>query len=124
MACESLKTKAYFAADDTQVTFSYFIKYTFIRYDEIERLLIERHHNERRVKGGTERCYVETIKIITTDGKTYQFSAKMDIDYDKVAANPAYLTEQFENSQFSRLKRHIEDSLNSNIMFPQQKNYI
>jgi hypothetical protein len=33
----------------------------------------------------------------------------MDIDYEKVARNPASLTAQFENSQFSRLKMYIEE---------------
>ena len=119
MACESLKSKARLEADDTQVKFSSFGNTTVIGYDEIEKLLIERRHNVRSIKGVTNRCYFETIKIITSNGNTYHFSAKMDIDYDEVAANPAQLTKQFENSPFSHLIHYIEDSLNSNIMFPQ-----
>ncbi|MCR5540902.1 MAG: hypothetical protein K6F71_08840 [Ruminococcus sp.] len=115
---------ASFEADDTQVTFSYFGKYTVISYDEIENLLTERRHNELRTKSGIQRCYVDTLKIITSDGDTYCFSAKMDIDYDKIAMNPAYLNEQFENSQFSRLKHYIEDNLDTNKKISRLKSYV
>ena len=99
---------ASFEADDTQVTFSYFGKDTVISYDEIENLLIERRHNELRTKSGIQRCYVETLTINTKE-KTYVFSAKMDIDYDEVAKYPSLMTKQFKKSQFSRLKRYIEE---------------
>ena len=98
---------ASFEADDTQVTFSYFGKDTVISYYEIENLLIERRHNELRTKSGIQRCYVETLTIRTTE-RVYSYSAEMDIDYDAVAKDPALLTEQFENSKFSQLKRYIE----------------
>ena len=114
---------ASFEADDTQVTFSYFGKDTVISYDEIENLLIERRHNELRTKSGIQRCYVETLTI-TTAVRTYSFSAEMDIDYDKVAQDPASMTAQFENSAFSRLKCYIEDKQNANRKFSLFKNYI
>jgi hypothetical protein len=99
---------ASFEADATQVTFSYFGKDTVISYDEIENMLIERRHNELRTKSGIQRCYVETLTINTKE-KTYVFSAKMDIDYDEIAMNPALLAKQFEKSEFSRLKTYIEE---------------
>jgi hypothetical protein len=119
-ACESLKSNAAFDADDTQVKFSYFGRNTVISYDNIEKLSIERRSNVRSVKGYTDRFYVETLTITTAE-REYSFSAKMDIDYNKIAMDPAYLNEQFENSQFSRLRRYIADNLNSNIMYPQGK---
>jgi hypothetical protein len=109
MGFDSLKSKASFIADDTEVIFSSFGKDTVIRYEDISDLSIERRNNERRVRGGTERCYVETLTIFSSDENTYCFSAKLDIDYDEIANNPAYLTEQFENSEFSRLKTYIEE---------------
>ena len=56
------------------------------------------------------RFYAETLTI-TAGGKEYIFTAKMEIDYNKVAQDPASLQEQFENSKFSKLKRYIEDCM-------------
>ena len=122
-AFESLKSNAAFDADDTQVKFSYFGRNTVISYDNIEKLSIERRSNVHSIKGYTDKFYVETLTITTAE-REYSFSAKMDIDYNKIATNPAYLNEQFENSPFSHLIHYIEDSLNSNIMYPQGRLYI
>ncbi|SFC56074.1 hypothetical protein [Ruminococcus albus] len=103
-----------FDANDTQVTFSCLGKNTVIRYGEIKDMKIERRNNEFKTRSGIQRCYVETLTI-TTASETHVFSAKMDIDYDKVAANPAELTVQFENSKFSRLKNYIEERIYINI---------
>jgi hypothetical protein len=106
----NMAQKASFDADDTQVTFSYFGKDTVIRYDKIIKdLKLERHNDEYNTKTGIQRYYVETLRIITSKGRIYHFSARMDIDYEKVARNPASMTTQFENSKFSRLKMYIEE---------------
>ena len=114
---------ASFDADDTQVTFSHLGGKTVIKFNDIKELKLEHRHNERNVKGGVQRCYVETLTI-TTAVRIYSFSAEMDIDYDKVAQDPASMTAQFENSAFSRLKRYIEDKQNANRKFSLFKNYI
>jgi hypothetical protein len=95
--------QANFEADDSHVKFSYFGIKKLIRYDDIKCLELERRNSGFNSKNN----YVETLTI-TTKRKTYVFSAIMDINHDKVAKDPAYLTEQFENSQFSQLKRYIE----------------
>jgi hypothetical protein len=105
---------ASFDADDTQVTFSYLGKKITISYDDIKELKLEHRHNERNVKGGVQRCYVETLTIKTTE-KVYSFSAEMDIDYDEVAKDPACMTEQFENGKLSHLKTYIEKHIYINI---------
>jgi hypothetical protein len=107
----TVQTNASFDADDTQVTFSHLGRKTVINFNDIKELKLEHRHNERNVKGGVQRCYVETLTI-TTAVRIYSFSAEMDIDYDKVAQDPASMTAQFENSEFSRLKRYIEEQMN------------
>jgi hypothetical protein len=109
-----VQTHASFDADDTQVTFSHLGRKTVIKFNDIKELKLEHRHNERNVKGGVQRCYVETLTIYAKEN-TYVFSAEMDIDYDKVAKDPAYMTEQFENGKFSRLKRYIEKHIYINI---------
>ncbi|SEK37717.1 hypothetical protein [Ruminococcus albus] len=103
-----------FDANDTQVTFSRLRKNTVIRYADITNIKLERRNNEYGSRSGMVRDYIETLTI-TTKEKTHVFSAKMVIDYDKVDANPADLTVQFENSKFSRLKNCIEERIYINI---------
>lgn len=105
---------ASFDADDTQVTFSYLGKKITISYNDIKELKLEHRHNERNVKGGVQRCYVETLTITTAES-VYSFSAEMDIDYDEVARNPASMTTQFENGKLSHLKTYIEKHIYINI---------
>lgn len=102
--------KASFDAGRKKVTFSHLGKNTVIRYDDIMDMKLERQNRETRGRGGVTRFYAETLTI-TADGKEYIFTAKMDIDYDRVAQDPASLQEQFENSKFSKLKRYIEDCM-------------
>ena len=98
-----------FDADDKQVKFSCLGKKTTIRYADIEELKLEHSYYDRIIKSGEKR-YVETLTISTKD-INYVFSAKMYIDYDRSAQNPALLTKQFEDSKFSQLKRYIEGQM-------------
>ena len=98
-----------FDADDKQVKFSCLGRKTTIRYADIEELKLEHSYYDRIIKSGEKR-YVETLTISTKD-INYVFSAKMYIDYDRSAQNPALLTKQFEDSKFSQLKRYIEEHM-------------
>ncbi len=110
----TVQTRASFDADDTQVTFSHLGRKTVIKFNDIKELKLEHRHNERNVKGGVQRCYVETLTITTAES-VYSFSAEMDIDYDEVARNPASMTTQFENGKLSHLKTYIEKHIYINI---------
>ena len=103
-------SKASFDAGRDGVTFSHLGKKTVIRYDDITDMKLDRQNREVRGRGGVTRFYAETLTI-TAGGKEYKFTAKMEIDYNKVAQDPASLQEQFENSKFSKLKRYIEDCM-------------
>ena len=102
--------KSEFEAKKTCVTFRYLIKETTIRYKYITNMKLERKNQEYQSRSGLSRGYIETLTI-TANGEDHVYSTAMDIDYDKVAEDPASLQEQFDNSKFSRLKRYIEDNM-------------
>ena len=102
--------KSEFEAKKTCVTFRYLIKKTTIRYKDITNMKLERKNQEYQSRSGLSRGYIETLTI-TANGEEHVYSTAMDIDYDKVAEDPASLQEQFDNSKFSRLKRYIEDNM-------------
>ena len=83
---------------------------TTIRYKDITNMKLERKNQEYQSRSGLSRGYIETLTI-TANGEDHVYSTAMDIDYDKVAEDPASLQEQFDNSKFSRLKRYIEDNM-------------
>lgn len=99
-----------FEAKKTCVTFRYLIKETTIRYKDITNMKLERKNQEYQSRSGLSRGYIETLTI-TANGEDHVYSTAMDIDYDKVAEDPASLQEQFDNSKFSKLKRYIEDNM-------------
>lgn len=103
-----MSMRANFEANDTQVKFSHLGIKKIIRYDDIEDMGLKLSNDEYNIRSR----YVETLTIYTKK-KTYVFYAKVYINYYKAAKDPAYLTKQFETSQFSQLKRFIESKMDT-----------
>ena len=97
-----------FDAQEKEVKFiKAFIKTDVIKYSEIRSMEIKREHYDTRY--GTR--WLETI-CFKLDDRELTFSSIMDIDYDKLSADPDELGKQFDNSKFSQLKRYIESKMN------------
>ncbi|EGC03867.1 hypothetical protein [Ruminococcus albus] len=97
-----------FDAQEKEVKFiKAFIKTDVIKYSEIRSMEIKREHYDTR--SGTH--WLETI-CFKLDDRELTFSSIMDIDYDKLSADPDELGKQFDNSKFSQLKRYIESKMN------------
>ncbi|SEK37892.1 hypothetical protein [Ruminococcus albus] len=83
---------------------------TVIRYSDIESINIEREFRKAEMRGERD-CYNEILTITDIHKKEYVYYRKINIDYDKVAADPDELKKKFENSKFAKLKAYIEEQM-------------
>jgi len=79
-----------------------------IRYREISYIKVTRRH----FATSTGTKWVETIHFILIDNSEISFYANLPIDYNK-ADYPMYMEVQFNSSKFMKLKKYIDNKINT-----------
>ncbi|WP_024858267.1 hypothetical protein [Ruminococcus albus] len=97
-------------ADENALNIKVLFKKTVIRYSDIESIRLE-HEFRKAKQRGEQNWYGEILKITDINKNEYVYYRKLDLDQDKIAMNPTYLPEQFENSEFAKLQTYIEERI-------------
>ena len=104
----TIKIQVEMIADSDELSVTMPFRETIIRYSDIESISIDHEFKKAELRGEDD-YYNEILTITDINNNKYVYHKKIELDQNKIAKNPAYLTEQFENSEFSRLKTYIEE---------------
>ena len=97
-------------ADSDELSVTMPFRETIISYSDIESISLDHEFTKAEIRGEDD-FYNEILTITDINKKKYVYHKKIELDQNKVAKNPAYLEKQFEKSEFSRLKRYIEEQM-------------
>ena len=97
-------------ADSDELSVTMPFRETIISYSDIESISLDHEFKKAEIRGEDD-FYNEILTITDINKKKYVYHKKIELDQNKVAKNPAYLEKQFEKSEFSRLKRYIEEQM-------------
>ncbi|MCR5020597.1 hypothetical protein [Ruminococcus sp.] len=97
-------------ADEYKLKVTVPFRETIISYSDIENISIDHEFRKAEIRGADD-YYNEILTITDINKKKYVYHKKIELDQNKVAKSPAYLEKQFEKSEFSRLKRYIEEQM-------------
>lgn len=97
-------------ADSDELSVTMPFRETIISYSDIESISLDHEFKKAEIRGEDD-FYNEILTITDINKKKYVYHKKIELDQNKIAKNPAYLEKQFEKSEFSRLKRYIEEQM-------------
>ncbi|WP_294481040.1 hypothetical protein [uncultured Ruminococcus sp.] len=97
-------------ADSDELSVTMPFRETIISYSDIESISLDHEFKKAEIRGEDD-FYNEILTITDINKKKYVYHKKIELDQNKVVKNPAYLEKQFEKSEFSRLKRYIEEQM-------------
>jgi len=97
-------------ADSDELSVTMPFRETIISYSDIESISLDHEFKKAEIRGEDD-FYNEILTITDINKKKYVYHKKIELDQNKVAKNPEYLEKQFEKSEFSRLKRYIEEQM-------------
>ncbi|WP_207646253.1 hypothetical protein [Ruminococcus albus] len=97
-------------ADEEKLNIKVLFRENAIRYSDIARINLDREFQKATTRGEHDGYY-EKLIITDINNNEYVYCRKLDLDYDAIAKNPAYLASQFENSEFAKLQRYIEERI-------------
>ena len=97
-------------ADSDELSVTMPFRETIISYSDIESISLDHEFKKAEIRGEDD-FYNEILTITDINKKKYVYHKKIELDQNKVAKNPEYMKEQFENSKFSKLKAYIEEQM-------------
>lgn len=97
-------------AGETSLKIKRLFKTTVIRYGKIKSIEITRELREPELRGD-QRHYIEIMTIDIGEGDPIELCRKLDIDMEALVEHPEELKKQFDESEFNKLKQHIEDRM-------------
>jgi hypothetical protein len=94
-------------ADQDTLTVLVYFRETNIKFSDIESISIDHEFKKTELRFGND-WYNEILTITDIYKNEYVYYRPLKLDQNKIASDPAYLAEQYENSDFSQLKCYIE----------------
>ena len=101
-------------ADENTLTVKVPLRETAISYSDIESINLNHEFRTAELRGEHDH-YNEILTITDINKKKYVYCRPINLDQNAIAMNPDSLKKQFENSDFSQLKRYIEKHIYINI---------